>query len=299
MYTISNTDLRWFNTHRSSSLTPTVNFWSPTPWNVRSIEEGSRIYFMLKHPVRLIGGYGVFRGYETMKVSRAWMKYGPGNGVGSSSELKSRVEEYALKRSMKFHAQPDPEIGCLELTDAVFLDDASFIDPANYAVEFPRQIVKYKSFDELDPFENVMDFLNHSTEFQLVNDKSETEEGRRKKREGQPQFRREVLKAYGGVCCMSGNSTHQVIQAAHIQPYISRQSNHVQNGLPLRSDIHTLFDSGLISVDDQKTILVSARLNGTEYAKLRGKIVRAPDSPSSAPSSEALKVHRTKIYRAE
>ena len=37
-----------------------VNFWTPTPWGVKGLRKGDRLYFMLKAPVRKIGGYGIF-----------------------------------------------------------------------------------------------------------------------------------------------------------------------------------------------------------------------------------------------
>jgi len=254
---------------------------------------------MLKHPTRLIGGYGIYRGYETSTVSGAWKRYGPGNGVSSAAELRERVEEYASKRSADHLPQLDPRIGCLSLADPVFLDAQSYLDPTAYGVDFPRQVVKFKTFALPDPFAAALDFLNRDPEFNLVSGSGVTENSQRKKREGQAQFRAEVLDAYRGRCCITDTKVSAVIQAAHIQPFVSRQSNHAQNGLPLRSDLHTLFDDGLISVDQGNALLVSSQLDGTDYESLRGKPLIAPIDPRATPSAKALELHRKSIYRPD
>jgi putative restriction endonuclease len=252
---------------------------------------------MLKHPVRLIGGYGIFREYETLPASEAWTRYGRGNGVSSASELNERVEAYASKRSANFTAGPDPKIGCLILSDPVFLDEAVYLHPTDYGVEFPRQVVKFKTFNGPAPFAATLDFLNHEDNFELVSGEAARTASETKWRRGQAQFRRLVLDAYGNRCCVSGTNFEAVIQAAHIQPYVSSSSNHVQNGLPLRSDLHTLFDGGLLSVGSNHALLVSSLLDGTEYERLGGTRLLLPMNPAAYPSEAALERHRHSIYR--
>ena len=58
----------------------------------------------------------------------------------------------------------------------------------------------------------------------------------------------------------------EVLEAAHILPYRGPDTNKVVNGLLLRADVHTLFDSGLIAVDVKNmTVLVDKSLEGSEY----------------------------------
>jgi putative restriction endonuclease len=254
---------------------------------------------MLKQPIRLIGGYGIYRGYETLTVSEAWSKFGPGNGVSSASELEERIVGFASKRSANFTPQSDPKIGCLSLDDPVFLEKPSYLDPAEFGVEFPRQVVKFKTFAEPDPFLVPLDRINHESEFVPIAGSAEPVMSQRKKRDGQAQFRRIVLDAYGNQCCISGTNVDAVIQAAHIQPYISKQSNHAQNGLPLRSDLHTLFDCGLISVGSGNVILISSRLDGTVYEGFRGKLLGLPKNGRVSPSVKALELHRQSVYRPD
>jgi predicted restriction endonuclease len=108
----------------------------------------------------------------------------------------------------------------------------------------------------------------------------------------QRQFREQLLVAYGGKCCVTNCEISELLEAAHIVPYRGDDTNRVDNGLLLRSDIHTLFDCGLITVDHRALkIQVSERLRPTGYWKLNSKPLRAPTSHHDRPSSAALKFH--------
>lgn len=111
-------------------------------------------------------------------------------------------------------------------------------------------------------------------------------------RRGQAGFRRQLLAAYG-CCAMTGCTVEAALEAAHIVPYQGPGTNHISNGLVLRADVHTLFDLGHLAVaPDTLTILVASHLDGTEYASLRGQILRVAHVGIS-PSRAALQVHRT------
>ncbi len=118
-----------------------------------------------------------------------------------------------------------------------------------------------------------------------------------KDRLGQSEFRQAVLRSYGQRCCVTAVSVVELLEAAHIQPYIDARSNHVQNGLAMRVDIHRLFDEGLVSISEDGTLMVSSRLSGTSYASLAGRKVRQPLASSQAPSRLALDYHRTNLFR--
>ena len=70
-FAIAPTDLNWFERLRSGPAVAALNFWTPTPWNVAGLKPGDRLYFMLKSPIRKIGGYGVFVRYSEMTASDA------------------------------------------------------------------------------------------------------------------------------------------------------------------------------------------------------------------------------------
>lgn len=113
------------------------------------------------------------------------------------------------------------------------------------------------------------------------------------RRRGQPRFRRKLVKAYGSRCAFSGCEVGEILDAAHIVPYWGADTNHIQNGLLLRSDLHTLFDLGLLGVDtSDMTIVVSPDLQNSEYAAFAGKRIAVPSDAASHPSAAALDRHR-------
>ncbi|MCX5962036.1 MAG: HNH endonuclease signature motif containing protein [Cyanobacteria bacterium] len=91
-------------------------------------------------------------------------------------------------------------------------------------------------------------------------------------RQGQSEFRRKLLTLYGGECAITGCDVEPAIEAAHIIPYQGTSTNHPANGLPLRADIHTLFDLHLISIQpDSYEVIIAPELDGTFYQGLAQK----------------------------
>lgn len=115
------------------------------------------------------------------------------------------------------------------------------------------------------------------------------------RRQGQPAFRKALIDAYGGTCAITGCALVAILEAAHVHPYRGDHTNVVSNGLLLRTDIHTLFDLRLIAIDPETlTILVSPELDGTDYARLRGRALFAPKEVAKRVSIDALTWHRSR-----
>lgn len=113
------------------------------------------------------------------------------------------------------------------------------------------------------------------------------------RRRGQAAFRAALLDAYGGSCCVTGCTLKDALEAAHISPYKGDHSNHVQNGLLLRADIHTLFDLGLLTVSqDYRVKLARNAFEDESYSALEGGHLKLPSDPNMHPSLEALLGHQ-------
>lgn len=111
-------------------------------------------------------------------------------------------------------------------------------------------------------------------------------------RRGQSEFRQKLLAAYQGRCAITGYDAEHALEAAHIHPYRGEHTNHVQNGILLRADIHTLFDLGLVGIEpDTGEVIIRPELNGTQYAQLAGRKVHMPQDVDDRPSSELLRMH--------
>lgn len=108
-------------------------------------------------------------------------------------------------------------------------------------------------------------------------------------RRGQRDFRAALLEAYERRCAITGCAIEDVLEAAHITPYLGPLTNHVSNGLLLRTDLHTLFDCGLLAVEPEKrTVIVATALKASSYAKLEGKVLRRPKEGTKSPSKRNL-----------
>ena len=116
-------------------------------------------------------------------------------------------------------------------------------------------------------------------------------------REGQPAFRSGLLTAYEGRCAITGCAITQVLEAAHITPYLGPETNQISNGLLLRSDLHILWDNGLIFLDDDYNLRILPSLESSEYGTLNGKAIYLPSLGSLRPSLAAIQAHRSAILK--
>ncbi len=71
-----------------------------------------------------------------------------------------------------------------------------------------------------------------------------------------------VRGVYSHRCAITGDKIRPVLQAAHIRPLTQGGEHRVDNGLLLRSDVHTLFDAGYLAVAPNCSLVVSPRLRG-------------------------------------
>ncbi len=302
MIAIAPTDLEWFTQLRSITPPKLINFWTPTPWNLRRLTPGDQLYFLLKSPIRKIGGYGAFSHYENLSVGQAWQSYGLGNGVQSLEEFVLRTSSYVEQRTSRGAVKANTEIGCILLSKVIFLDDPDFFLPESKGLSFPRQVVKIKYFDALgvpDSTERASAQLQTDiAPYHLTTTPQKLKrQGLNVVRPGQSRFRNAVLEAYGRRCAVSGESTEEILEAAHIQPYAGSQSDHVQNGIALRTDLHRLFDAGLFAIDAERTVRVSNFITSAAYRNLEGQSILLPDNEQHHPSLEALTFHRLNVFR--
>ncbi|QXE23458.1 hypothetical protein B6N60_02148 [Richelia sinica FACHB-800] len=112
------------------------------------------------------------------------------------------------------------------------------------------------------------------------------------RRQGQSKFRKTLIKTYNCQCAITGCNAEQVLEAAHIIPYLGSDTNHPTNGLLLRADIHTLFDLYLITINpDKMTVEISPNLKNTPYSDLVGKPILLPQNQDYKLNKQALEQH--------
>ena len=92
---------------------------------------------------------------------------------------------------------------------------------------------------------------------------------------GQQAFQATVLHAYHRRCAITGAKIRPILQAAHIRPLPSGGEHRLDNGLLLRSDVHTLYDRGYLGVDPI-----------TAFSSARGCATSSAMASSSTPRQE-------------
>jgi hypothetical protein len=112
-------------------------------------------------------------------------------------------------------------------------------------------------------------------------------------RRGQQRFRANLLWAYDGRCCITGTTSREVLEAAHIHSYADSGTNSTRNGLLLRSDIHVLFDLYLVSIHPSSgTVYCAKKLRKkAAYASIHGKKAKFPIQKKFSPDPKLLRKH--------
>lgn len=298
------TDGAWAGFLRSRPEVTEANFWRPGDTQAfRALQVGEPFLFKSRHPDnRLIGG-GFFSGFERLLVSEAWDYFGVANGTSTRQELLGAIRGYRREGDRPL----DPRIGCVFLRDITFFDD-----PEPAPLDFSPNIVQGKSYDAdlaLADDGHLGRALYRLTEpgvyaFNPTATAPTFTTGVTTRRLGQQSFQVMVLSAYGRRCAVTGERIRPVLQAAHILPVAEGGQHRIDNGLLLRSDVHTLFDRGYLGLDGDYRLQVSQRLraefgNGEEFFARAGERVGLPSSRSDLPDLDALAWHRENVFVPE
>ena len=123
-----------------------------------------------------------------------------------------------------------------------------------------------------------------------------------RQRLGQGSFRTLVTETYQKRCAVTRERILPVLQAAHIRPVTQQGAHRVDNGLLLRSDVHTLFDRGYLTVTTDHKLQVSRHLrddfdNGQYYYDMQDAEIWTPTRPEDRPNPEFLEWHGDMVFR--
>lgn len=111
---------------------------------------------------------------------------------------------------------------------------------------------------------------------------------RKRPRKWQAQLKLTLLRVYDAACCITGCSTLEVLEAAHIFSHANSGVNDSENALLLRADTHILFDRHLLKISPKSLKLsLDKSLKDIEYWSLNGKILRKRND-GKRPSFEYL-----------
>jgi len=124
-----------------------------------------------------------------------------------------------------------------------------------------------------------------------------------RRRLGQGAFKALVLDSYQRRCAITGHKIAPTLEAAHIRPVSSGGEHRLDNGLLLRSDVHTMFDRGYLTVDSHHRLQVSPRLreefgNGEEFYQRSREVILLPERLDDRPAREFLEWHGDEVFLA-
>ena len=293
MYTIAITDDKWVNNLKSLAISSEteVNFWTPTPWNVK-LQPNSNFYFLLKSPIREVCGKAKFLRYENKKELDAWNEFGQRNGMNSFEEMQYQLSEFRKKRSEKEYSV----IGCIILDNVELWED--YIDLTDYGLSFPRQVVKYKNFDG----ESISIQINElDADIKEINQNKSIPETEKKvfidARIGQGKYKRDLEELWKG-CSVTGYLNLNFLIASHIKPWKDSNNNErldKYNGLLLCPNLDKLFDSGHISFQNNGKIILSKLLDNDDLNSLG--IHENMSINIKKENLKYLNFHREKIFK--
>lgn len=108
-----------------------------------------------------------------------------------------------------------------------------------------------------------------------------------RERRGSARFRRSLIARYGARCMVSGCTLRDLLEAAHIRPYRTPDYGTVENGLLLRSDLHTLFDLDLLGINSETlTVHLHPSVLEAGYESYEGAPLQCGTEVPSVPALE-------------
>lgn len=299
------TDNRWFEFHRERQPDE-VNFWRPGgTHSFQAIDPGAPFLFKLHSPLDFIVGGGFLVRHSNLPLYLAWDIFKEKNGCTTLVEFERYIRQYRENQDR------NPIIGCTILAEPFFWPRELWIP---VPVDWKKNLVQGRRYNTDDSigaalWDNVQERLRENnegitTQLPIVSAlKAQYSVGLHKVRLGQGAFRVVVTESYHRRCAMTAERTLPVLEAAHIKPF-GDGPNDVSNGICLRSDLHTLFDRGYMTVSPDYRIEVSRRIreefqNGRDYYALHGRsLVILPDQKTEQPAKEFLDWHNANVFVA-
>ena len=113
-----------------------------------------------------------------------------------------------------------------------------------------------------------------------------------------------IKRAYDNTCAISGlrivnGGGRAEAQAAHIRPVRVNGPDSLRNGVALSSTFHWMFDRGLISIDDDYSLLFKRNAVPGNVLSLvnRDGRLRVPEQEIHRPHRRFLEYHRERVFR--
>ncbi|NDO81148.1 restriction endonuclease [Citrobacter sp. NCU1] len=127
------------------------------------------------------------------------------------------------------------------------------------------------------------------------------------RRQRDPLFRQQVLRAYNYQCAICGfnmrhDNTSVALEAAHIKWKQHGGPCEIPNGLALCAIYHKAFDKGSVGLDENMRVQISAAVNGSGivgrlFWDFDQKPIALPQLRENYPQEEFVEWHRREVFR--
>jgi len=305
-YWVGVTDNNWFE-FLAARKPDEVNFWRPKDTRqFRAIQEGALFLFKLHSPLNYIAGGAFFLRHTVLPLNLAWDAFEEKNGVSCYSDFHKSINR------IRKDDEKNPVIGCTLLAHPFFFDRKDWVPVPD---DWKSNLVQGRTYESQDnaygealwrTVQEKIYALRQPDEEPVVLEEASAYGNpiMTNPRLGQGAFRVIVADAYQRRCAITGENTLYVLEAAHIKPYSKSRSHKVSNGLLLRSDFHTLFDQGYISISPDYEVMISDAIaeefnNGKLYYSKKGqKIISLPQRRDWLPDRNLLEWHNAEVFVA-
>ena len=232
-----------------------------------------------------------------------WMKMT--TGLSDSSIYKYSRAVISVSKDMcsiGIISKPLTEMNIIELDFAIpiILNNAAFIEKNTRGNNmYSNSLKQFRSYRttliETEAVnQTAIDIIANDTNI------SDTErESLIKSRIGQGSFRSALLKKYHGACVVTGITLKNLLIASHIKPWAVSSNEErlsAENGLILSANYDRLFDSGLISFDNDKKIIISRYIDETNKQRLHLTDELTANISLSPEMKHNLEYHRDVVF---
>ena len=272
-----------------------VNFWQPSGGReFHVLAPGEPFFFKTHYPHNKVVGGGLFSDSARLRVPEAWEFFGEANGAASMEQMRARIGRY---RRAPIGPGDDPVIGCLFVRDVRFFPEDAMVAPPP---QFAPNIVQGKSYDlagsPAAPYfaELLQLILGRAVELDFSQPWHRSgpvfgDRGWRPTGLARARSKRSYWTLTTAAALSAERTYRPCCRQPDIRPVTAGGEHRLDNGLLLRSDVHTLFDRGYLGVDPKFRLCVSSRLradfsNGMSSTPRQDRPSSFPDAAPTGPA---------------
>lgn len=193
------------------------------------------------------------------------------------------------------------DMNLIELDVAMFeiLNNSQFIDKNRKCNHVYSSALKQYRLFVLDCVDSASDetaLVNEIKQSTLSNTEKETVI---KARVGQGKYREKLIKKYDSKCIITGIDSNKLLVASHIKPWAvcnNEERIDINNGLLLCANMDKLFDSGLITFENNGCLRISSFLGKENESRLHIRANMYFDLKSTNAMRNYLEYHRDILY---